>query len=312
MDKTLAAVVCSRLISLKLLGCAHDDYLISRLWDCISRHLQPRPQERIVSADFLYNRQFGFREGSGHDGIHGHRIFVNYQCRIVLAWLGSSDLDQADAMHGLAGIKCKISPPHPSWPQISALLEVRDVWRGPQAFDENQQLLPLQLLLPNRAFMRWWAPDQPLGDSLPDAPLSSFRIICTDRKERINVSQVHQQQLVFQPVVVAIFDLSLAATACLLSQKPHWADPSVSNDVYSFTQRPNMTWLGTPDDYSTCLRTILDDIWADRDHQLDAWQQLYVLACVKLCFKCMWYIADEAEVAKWQADALIYRRAFPK
>jgi hypothetical protein len=47
---------------------------------------------------------------------------------------------------------------------------------------------------------------------------------------------------------------------------------------------------------------MLDDIWADRDKQLDAWQQLYALACVKLWFKCMWKIGDEAEVAKWQAD----------
>jgi hypothetical protein len=70
-----------------------------------------------------------------------------------------------------------------------------------------------------------------------------------------------------------------------------------------------MTWFGTAADYSTCLRTILDDIWANRDDQLDAWQQLYALACVKLWFKCMWKTGDEAEVARWQSNVHVLHHA---
>jgi hypothetical protein len=150
--------------------------------------------------------------------------------------------------------------------------------------------------------MRWWASDQLPEGSLPDRPLSSFRIICTDRRDRTNVSQIYQQQLLFQPVVVAMFDLSLAATARLLSQKSLRAFPYFHGHRYTLADGLDMIWIGAAADYSTCLRTILDDIWANRDRQLDAWQQLYALACVKLWFKYMWKIGDEAEVARWQSD----------
>ncbi|GAB7331480.1 hypothetical protein MBLNU13_g02885t1 [Cladosporium sp. NU13] len=310
VDKPFAAVVCSRLISYPLAAYAHDAFLTTRLFDCISRHLRILPEHTTVSADFLYNRQFGFREILRFDGMNGKRISVNFHCRIVLSWLGSSDLDQADTMHGLAGIRCRASQLDPSWPRILGLLELRNVWRGPQAIDENRELVPLQFLLPNRAFMRWSASDQPLDGSLPDGPLSCFRIICTDRKERINVSQILQKQLVFQPAVVAVFDLGSAATTFLLSQKSHWAFQSVTNHAYALAESLDMTWFGTAADYSICLRTILDDIWANRDHQLDAWQQLYALACVKLWFKCMWKIGDEAEVADWQSDVHALHEAF--
>ena len=231
---------------------------------------------------------------------------MNFPCRIMLSWLGSSDLDQADTMQRLAGIKSQA----PFWPRISALLESRNAWRGPQAVDGNRQLVPLQLLLPNTAFMRWWESSQLPDASLPDGPLSSFRVICTHRKERINVSQIHQQQSVFQPVVVAMFDLTVTATKSLLSQKSHWASHSGSGHVFALAESPSMTWFGTEAEYSTCLRSILDDIWANRDNQLDAWQQLYALACVKLWFKFMWKIGDDTEVARWQSDAMELHKAF--
>jgi hypothetical protein len=37
-----------------------------------------------------------------------------------------------------------------------------------------------------------------------------------------------------------------------------------------------------------CLQLIIDDIWADQDKQLDAWHQLYLLACVRTSFKYLW------------------------
>jgi hypothetical protein len=210
VDESFAVVVCSRLTWFDFAAYEPDDFWICRLLDCISRHLQPWPEQRMVSADFLCNRQFGFRETFEYISVNGRRMSTNFPCRIVLSWLGSNNLDQADTMHNLAGFKCGVAPPGSSWLRMSALLEQRNVWRGPQAIDENRQLVPLQFLLPNSAFMHWWASYQPLKASVPDAPLSSFRIICAHRKMRIDVSQIHQQQLVFQPAVVAMFDLSLS------------------------------------------------------------------------------------------------------
>ena len=309
VDKPFAAVICSRLISFKFAANVHDDLFLSRLIDCVSHHLQVWPEQTAASTNFLYNRQFGFcetlRSYFGRDGRH---FSMNLPCRIILSWLGSSDHDQAYTIHGLAGIKAPVS--YPSWPRISASLESRNVWRGPQAIDENRKLVPLQLLLHDTAFTRWWASYQLPEASLPDGPLPSFRVICTHRKERMNVSQLHQHQLVFQPVVVAVFDLTGTATKSLLSQKSHWTSQFMEHNVYSLAEGLDMTWFGTEAEYSTCLRSISDDIWANRDNQLDAWQQLYALACVKRWFKCMWKIGDEVEVARWQSDVMELHKAF--
>lgn len=37
-----------------------------------------------------------------------------------------------------------------------------------------------------------------------------------------------------------------------------------------------------------CLQLILNDIWEDPDGQLDAWQRLYVRACLRKWFKYLW------------------------
>jgi len=37
-----------------------------------------------------------------------------------------------------------------------------------------------------------------------------------------------------------------------------------------------------------CLQLIMNDIWEDSDEQLDAWQRLYVRACVRKWFKYLW------------------------
>lgn len=299
MDKSYATVVGSRPIGYKLVGPAYDDILKSRLFDYISRCSQLWTEQRTVAADLTYNRQFGFRETVKISRVNGRNVPGNYPCRIVLSWLGSSDLDQADTMHVLAGIKCRAFPPDPLWPRILALLELRNVWRGPRAVDENRQLVPLQFLLPNDAFMHWWVPGIV---SVPDGPLSPLRIICTHRSERIEVSQIRQQQLVFHPIIVATFDLGLTATARLLSQRSLWASPYLTIHGYASTESLDMTWFGTAAEYSACLRTILNDIWADYERQLDVWQKLYALTCVKPWNKCMWKIGDEAEVATWQSD----------
>ena len=311
-DKSFAAVICSRLISFNFADNEQHDLFPSRLIDCISRHLHFWPEKTTASTNFLYNRQFGFRETLHFiTDSNGRNIILNFPCRIMFSWLGSSDLDQAYTIQNLAGIKPQASPPHHSWPRISALLESRNLWRGPQAIGGNRQLVPLQLLLPNTAFIRWWESSHLPEASLPDGPLSSFRVICTNRKERINISQIHQQQLVFKPVVVAVFDLTVTTTKSLLLQESHWAShSSVSDHVYSLTESLDMTWFGTEAEYSTGLRSISDDIWANRDNQLDAWQQLYALACVKLWFKCMWRIGDNTEVARWQSDAMELHKSF--
>jgi hypothetical protein len=50
---------------------------------------------------------------------------------------------------------------------------------------------------------------------------------------------------------------------------------------------------GTAAGFERCLDGVLEDIWADGRCQLDSWQQLYLLTCVKLYFKTLWRIDSE-------------------
>jgi hypothetical protein len=57
---------------------------------------------------------------------------------------------------------------------------------------------------------------------------------------------------------------------------------------------------GTQQDFSTCLDQILSMIRADEQGQLDAWQQLYTLACLKAYFKDFWTI--QTSETQWLAQ----------
>lgn len=47
---------------------------------------------------------------------------------------------------------------------------------------------------------------------------------------------------------------------------------------------------GTRGDYSKCRDVLLEDIRADTNAQLDAWQQMYLLACVRTQFHSFWHL----------------------
>jgi hypothetical protein len=57
---------------------------------------------------------------------------------------------------------------------------------------------------------------------------------------------------------------------------------------------------GTQEDFSDCLEQILSKVRADEQGQLDAWQQLYTLACVKTYFKHFWTIRTTE--TQWSAQ----------
>jgi hypothetical protein len=292
VGKPFAAEICSCLIYSSF-GCDDPD-LACRLLGHASRDWQLRTDNDLVFNDFLHDRYFGFRQPVS-------KLCLN---PIFCSWQGSRECDESHIMHNLAAIRV----PKPSLPdafgqQLLALSEAREVWRGLQAVDKIGKLLPLHFLLPNSAFLSMWATSQLWTTPLITDPTSPLRLMCLRRSTQAHVSRMLPFRLGYEQELVAMFDLSIAATAALLSQSQWWTSHYLDNDIFSIAHNPEMTWVGTAAEYSSCLQLILDDIWADRDQQLDAWQQLYALACVKLCFKHMWKIGDEARVAKWMESS---------
>jgi hypothetical protein len=72
--------------------------------------------------------------------------------------------------------------------------------------------------------------------------------------------------------------------------KPLCKPPNL--EVYSFTcEFPDFEpFEGTQDQYLCCLEEVKQGIWANKKGQLDAWQQLCMLACVKKNFGNFWNI----------------------
>jgi hypothetical protein len=290
LEKPFAAEMCSRLICNGF--CGDNRVFMCRLLDCISRDLEPRTDGNIVLNGFLHKRHFGLRQ----------RFTSVHLSPVVCSWQGSCCFEEAHIMHDLAALRGLVlgpSLPDSLSKRVLAVLQAREVWRGPQALDKLGNMLPLQLLLPNIAFNQMWAIGQLSAGSLPPHPTSPFRIMCLRRNTQTSVSRTPLLQLSYEHQLVALFDLSVTATATLLSQSQWWTRDEYHECGFAITRNLEMTWLGTPADYSSCLRALLDDIWQDRHQQLDAWQQLYALTCVKLCFRRMWKIGSKARVSEW-------------
>lgn len=52
----------------------------------------------------------------------------------------------------------------------------------------------------------------------------------------------------------------------------------------------SVTFVGTQAQFQSCLAEVKEEIWANEKGQLDAWQQLCMLACVKKDFRDFWTV----------------------
>jgi hypothetical protein len=180
---------------------------------------------------------------------------------------------------------------HESWHDFNTqLLQVCEAWHmffGVAARREPERLTPLQIQwqqthtsrLPNSSIpetisLRW--------------PRRIMRLLCLDVKQiatgRIVSSEVFK--------VIACFDISEGCSKAMGDLKIDHSPPLERfADLTRGLKIDSLPPLGRFEELmgaARCLRLILDDIWADQDNQLDAWQQLYLLACVKKSFKHLW------------------------
>jgi hypothetical protein len=86
-------------------------------------------------------------------------------------------------------------------------------------------------------------------------------------------------------VVVGKYDVELESLGALF-------EPQMIRDdrFLSFVLPLFPTFVGTQERFEYCLDKVKQEVWANRKGQLDAWQQLCMLACVKRSFKHFWTI----------------------
>jgi hypothetical protein len=164
----------------------------------------------------------------------------------------------------------------PSTPQVGvfgkelfALLRKYNVYLGVELTSRNSFLSPLQIQT-----------DWPF-QTRPQQSDMCVRILClaknatTFRYDWVEDRKDEMPSKQYGDGVVSLFDTRVESLEALRDAENPWVFPR---------------FQGTQEYFSDCLEQILSRVRADERGQLDAWQQLYTLACVKTYFKDFWTI----------------------
>jgi len=289
VDHPMGAVICRRIVSEKATANRFDESMDLALFQCAFEYVRRQNSQTTISKDSWNDRQFSCTRT--HIRSPGNSI--------VLSWLGTGDRDDSYVMKVLASFQDGRWLPSQHGSEILDLFEARDTWQGLQA-QKGSQLLPLQLLLPNRAFVQWESASRKRASSLsPDGISSSlFRLVFLDRHSCESPDWMRRQQIEIScpnPEVFATFVLSATTTRHLLE-----------HPVLSVRQHPggtmgdhSMLWDREDSRDSVCQEAVLEDLQANlHKHLAPQQQQQYVIDCVKRGFQCMMWRHDKDD-APW-------------
>jgi hypothetical protein len=106
----------------------------------------------------------------------------------------------------------------------------------------------------------------------PRLPSPRFRMLC------LLPGAVNWETEMDDIPIVASFDLSSGCSQRL-------------SRFYEMFE-PSIPLSGSQAEFNGCLEMLVKEIWTNEGCVLDAWQQLYLLACVKKGFKHYWTIKD--------------------
>jgi hypothetical protein len=159
--------------------------------------------------------------------------------------------------------------------QIEDILETRQTWFGKLSQSGESVESRLVFMTPAREFANPVTSDiDQTQDVSDDGATSILQLVCLHYRTRLDHGiQVRGQMAHSTPKVVVSFETSSTLVKVLFAK---------SNLVNRerFTNKPWLENLAVTD-LESCVQAILEELWVDVRHQLDAWQQLYALACVK-------------------------------
>ncbi|KAM0713978.1 hypothetical protein Q7P37_010942 [Cladosporium fusiforme] len=289
-----------------LLSDGFDDYIVSRF-----ERIKTSPYGFSICAQvFAYSWQRGypsFNPGltkavsllQEKPGSHRHFAMVMDTMRDskpwrmksaqLITWLGHKGEDAGVAAWAILSSirRAKARFKDESW--RSSYWAIVDAWQlsageiSTREADGSLQALPLQLAMPWHQATQWldsgFGPRRSVASTArimivnsADWPTESSRPVTLADTLLANHEDCH---------VLACFDLSVRSTENLLTYSKNEYEP------FRFT--------GTAKNYAECLENMVTEIWANCGQQLDAWQQLHLLACVKKWFVEFWTIRERVD-----------------
>jgi hypothetical protein len=213
------------------------------------------------------------------------RIGIHSDAKVVSWTTSKDDYEEALTIHRLGELYCNQDVTSDCMLETRALMLDWDVYCGVH-LDSAQPLEILVSVITRTTSTPTHRPTCSNGPELSSKPSTLYRILCLlpsvtvpKKNEWISIN--------WEPVVipvVGLLDLS-TGTANKLTEFWYESDPGGEYDYPYFK--------GTRADFRSCLGLLVKEIWANEGGLMTAWQQLYMLACVKRWFeRCYWDIED--------------------
>lgn len=160
--------------------------------------------------------------------------------------------------------------------QIRNILEMRQTWIGKVSRNGESAEKRLLFMTPARAFAKSVASDiNRTGDVSDDGVTSVLQLVCLHHRTWLDHGIQDEGQMAHsKPEVLVSFEISSTLVKAL------FADNKPFGPWHRYANKPWLAILAAAD-LESCVQAILEELWADVRHQLNAWQQLYALACVK-------------------------------
>lgn len=225
-------------------------------------------------------------------------VSVDYQT-LCLSWSGRGSCTERTMVDDIFSSLLASAEFHPRlnydaqrYPQTACFLCVRDFEQKLIELAELWQIYcgrrfdlppstPLNLHISARAYERTYqkCPD-PLAKGSSDCTIPAWRFVCLGYNE----DRVCQWSSGEQVPIVAYFDVKAERSKQLMGR---------FGKVHCTSRNTRIALMGTSEEQTLCLESILEEVWADADGQFnDGWQQLYMLACLKKHFGDLWDVPE--------------------
>jgi hypothetical protein len=194
----------------------------------------------------------------------------------ISSWLGSGEPNETSIMTSFShfiGFSEEGLDRTEVQQQIENILETRQTWIGKLSQSGESVEPRLLFMTPARVFANPVASD--IDQTQDDGATSALQLVCLHHRTRLDHGIQDEGQMSHStPDVVVSFEISSTVVKALIAE----------SDRVSFWQNhTDKPWLASLEaaDHESCVQAVLEELWADVRHQLDAWQQLYALACIK-------------------------------
>jgi hypothetical protein len=163
---------------------------------------------------------------------------------------------------------------------LFAAFDAKQLFVGEQVYNAEYELRPLQISLPLQHVVY---SHKTVFPSSFRRMRANLRLTCPTNKS----DEAHEDEY---------FDLSVRSSSYILQFRT--AAPSFEHYT---TNMAKIAFAGTLQQREECLQMMIEEVWQNNGDQLDAWFQLYFLACIKTSFRDYWQIAasdDRNEAGK--------------